>query len=440
MQQEVLGDDLLRCHVGDPDSGRNVCGRPAAQQSGRQPQRVRGGHVVVGQPVDQQQRPGQRRPRAATRSPRAYAVGVLARAAPGTARCTRCRTAATASPGHRRSRRGRLGAAAARTARRGTRRTTSRGWRPEPGRAPRDGRPRPPAARRPGPRGRGRQVEPHGALQRRRPRRAAAVGDDDGESLVRPPLGLQVAARRCVHEAVVRAAVRVHQHRQRRVARRPPGGQQQGGRQPVRAAAENVGGAAAAPGPRACEVTATVGPSAAPPVRRQRYVGPRRHQQGGPAVDDRGVRPRPVGDLDPSVGRRPRVHAVLAQPAGGVHEDAVAVDLDPPHLQAGRRDRFAVDAQRVAVLDDVDRRQSPRDPSACRGRGPPTPGPPARARPRWHRSSRRRPAPARGPAGGDSTCTSGSPSPFHETAATYSKAARSHRTSPGRRPDRPATA
>ena len=51
-----------------PDSGSTWCGRPAASSAGRQLQRVRGHHVVVGQPVHEQQRPLERggRRRAAT--------------------------------------------------------------------------------------------------------------------------------------------------------------------------------------------------------------------------------------------------------------------------------------------------------------------------------------------------------------------------------------
>ena len=59
MQQQVLGDDLLRRHVGDPDERQHLVRPPGGEQRRRQLQRVGGDDVVVGEPVDQQQRTGQ---------------------------------------------------------------------------------------------------------------------------------------------------------------------------------------------------------------------------------------------------------------------------------------------------------------------------------------------------------------------------------------------
>ena len=56
-QQQVLGHDLLRGHVGDPGQRQHVVRTPGGEQRRRQPQGVRDHHVVVGQPVDEQQRP-----------------------------------------------------------------------------------------------------------------------------------------------------------------------------------------------------------------------------------------------------------------------------------------------------------------------------------------------------------------------------------------------
>ncbi len=59
MQHEVLGDDLLRRHVGDADERQDLVRPAGGEQRRRQLQRVRGDDVVVGQAVDQQQRAGQ---------------------------------------------------------------------------------------------------------------------------------------------------------------------------------------------------------------------------------------------------------------------------------------------------------------------------------------------------------------------------------------------
>ena len=68
-QEQVLGHHLLRRHVGDAGQRQHLCGRPAGEQRRRQPQRVGGDDVVVGEAVDQQQRAGQlRRVRRAARS------------------------------------------------------------------------------------------------------------------------------------------------------------------------------------------------------------------------------------------------------------------------------------------------------------------------------------------------------------------------------------
>ena len=60
-QEQVLRHHLLRRHVGDPGQRQHAVRAPAREQCRRQPQGVRGDHVVVGQPVHQQQRAGQLR-------------------------------------------------------------------------------------------------------------------------------------------------------------------------------------------------------------------------------------------------------------------------------------------------------------------------------------------------------------------------------------------
>ena len=59
VQQQVLGHLLLRGHVGDAGERQHLVRAPGGEQGGRELQRVRGDDVVVGEPVDQQQRPGQ---------------------------------------------------------------------------------------------------------------------------------------------------------------------------------------------------------------------------------------------------------------------------------------------------------------------------------------------------------------------------------------------
>ena len=61
VEQQVLGDDLLRGHVRDADQGQHLVRLAGGEQRRRQLQRVGGDDVVVGEAVDQQQRPGQRR-------------------------------------------------------------------------------------------------------------------------------------------------------------------------------------------------------------------------------------------------------------------------------------------------------------------------------------------------------------------------------------------
>ena len=61
VQQHVLGDDLLRSHVGDADERQHLVRLACGQQGRRQLQRVRSDDVVVGQTMDQQQRACQRR-------------------------------------------------------------------------------------------------------------------------------------------------------------------------------------------------------------------------------------------------------------------------------------------------------------------------------------------------------------------------------------------
>ena len=55
VQQEVLGDDLLRRHVRDADQREHLVGPSGGEQRRRQLQRVGSEDVVVGEAVDQQQ-------------------------------------------------------------------------------------------------------------------------------------------------------------------------------------------------------------------------------------------------------------------------------------------------------------------------------------------------------------------------------------------------
>ncbi len=127
MQQQVLGDVDLRRHVRDAGQRQHVVGLAGGQQRGRQAQRVRRHHVVVGEAVDEQQRPGQS---ASQREQRRSLVG-LGGARPGargSARCRRCRRGAQSNAG----RPGDGGVEEVRPpsrppVRRGSRRTTNRG-------------------------------------------------------------------------------------------------------------------------------------------------------------------------------------------------------------------------------------------------------------------------------------------------------------------------
>jgi hypothetical protein len=56
MQEQVLGDDGLRRHVSDSTEWENFVGFTSCEQSGRQLQSVCSNHVVVREPVDQQER------------------------------------------------------------------------------------------------------------------------------------------------------------------------------------------------------------------------------------------------------------------------------------------------------------------------------------------------------------------------------------------------
>ena len=92
-QQRVLGDDLLRRHVRHAAQRQHVVRPAGLEQRGGQPQGVRHHHVVVGQAVQDQQRPGQRaaRRRAASCARRPPAPRPGGR---GSARCRTCRRAA----------------------------------------------------------------------------------------------------------------------------------------------------------------------------------------------------------------------------------------------------------------------------------------------------------------------------------------------------------
>ena len=129
MEEQVLGDDLLGRHVRDAHQREHFVGASGGEQRRRQLQGVGGEHVVVGEPVDQQQADGsgRRRGAAATtrRRPRAARSGRR-----DSAPCSACRTAATPSPVPRRPQRGCGPGATAPPGRRGTRRSSSRGWRP----------------------------------------------------------------------------------------------------------------------------------------------------------------------------------------------------------------------------------------------------------------------------------------------------------------------
>ena len=59
VEQEVLGDDLLRGHVGDPDEGQDLVGAAGGEQGGGELQGVGGDDVVVGEPVDQEEGSGE---------------------------------------------------------------------------------------------------------------------------------------------------------------------------------------------------------------------------------------------------------------------------------------------------------------------------------------------------------------------------------------------
>ena len=56
MEEQVLGDLLLRGHVAHADERQHLVRPAGGEQGRRQPQRVGGDDVVVGEPVDQQER------------------------------------------------------------------------------------------------------------------------------------------------------------------------------------------------------------------------------------------------------------------------------------------------------------------------------------------------------------------------------------------------
>ena len=60
MQEQVLGHDLLRGHVGDPGERQHLVRPAGGEQRRRQAEGVGGDDVVVGEAVDQEQRPGRR--------------------------------------------------------------------------------------------------------------------------------------------------------------------------------------------------------------------------------------------------------------------------------------------------------------------------------------------------------------------------------------------
>ena len=54
MHQEILGDDFLRSHVRDADERQHLVRLSGGKQCVGELKRVRGYHVVVGEPVNQQ--------------------------------------------------------------------------------------------------------------------------------------------------------------------------------------------------------------------------------------------------------------------------------------------------------------------------------------------------------------------------------------------------
>ena len=56
MEEEILGHRLLRCHVGDARERKDLVRPAGSEKRRRQLQRVRGDDVVVGEPVDDEQR------------------------------------------------------------------------------------------------------------------------------------------------------------------------------------------------------------------------------------------------------------------------------------------------------------------------------------------------------------------------------------------------
>ncbi len=129
-QQQVLGHDLLGCHVRDARQRQHLVRLPGLEQRARQLEGVGGHDVVVGQSVDELDRPFERGC-VGDEARLLVVLRVRRRDDRDSARCRTCRRAASRSPGHRRSRHGTRRVDAARRGRPGSRRSSSRGYRPD---------------------------------------------------------------------------------------------------------------------------------------------------------------------------------------------------------------------------------------------------------------------------------------------------------------------
>ena len=231
-QEQVLRHHLLRRHVRDPGQRQHAVRAAAGEQRRRQPERVGGDDVVVGEAVHQQQRAGQLRGVREQRGPRVgVGMGV------GTAQVALGVVGVVQGPvGDRRA--GDGGVEDVRAAQHGQRREVAPEGPPadahagqvEVGPAGRERVQRVDLVvqHRPG------EIAAHRTLERRAASRGApAVDDDDGEALLGEPLAGQVRAARGDDALGVRAAVGVHEHRQRRPRLVPRREQQRGAQRPL---------------------------------------------------------------------------------------------------------------------------------------------------------------------------------------------------------------
>ena len=199
------------------------------------------------------------------------------------------------------------------------------------------------------------EIAPHRALERRAAsRRAPAVDDDDGEALLGEPLAGQVRAAGGDDALGVRAAVGVHEHRQRCPRLVPRRQQQRGAQRPLPGAVQGDPGRQ--PG-RLGE-------------RGDRPLDPARRPDGGDRAV--GVERLPAHDQR-AADQPPAVHTGLrgeaAQPVrggpgpqrgrdrvvGGAEQRGVPVDVEQgADLQGRRGDRLTVDEQaaRGSVVSD----------------------------------------------------------------------------------------